>query len=358
MPNQLPPIPTPPAQLWREFRISMLPLIVFAGSIVLVMMLWKQYVVPVTVLGLVQTNTTPVITTLAGELTNLNVRQYDLVTNGQVLGAVMVYDPALTAAEVSRAETETQLFGGRMDIAIDGRRQTIAQLEVNLLNTKALLNQDKVNLLLAESNYVRQSELRLSNIIAQSALEIAQTTRDGLRGQVQDRLKLIATTEQWLGTLRPSIEASSVSMSNVIREDILRAQEVVRQTQKPIILVAPVSGRVNYAPYRSGSRVAAGTMIVSITPTNADRVTAFVRQPIIHYPKVGDPVRVRTRSPSRTSGEGKVIQVGSQLEQIGLIFTPWAASKSAVDFGLPITVSLPPGMELLPGELVDVSMHR
>lgn len=89
------------------------------------MMLWKQYVVPVTVLGLVQTNTTPVITTLAGELTNLNVRQYDLVTNGQVLGAVMVYDPALTAAEVSRAETETQLFGGRMDIAIDGRRQTI-----------------------------------------------------------------------------------------------------------------------------------------------------------------------------------------------------------------------------------------
>ena len=34
--DSLPPIPTPPAQRWREFRIQVLPILVFLGTVAII----------------------------------------------------------------------------------------------------------------------------------------------------------------------------------------------------------------------------------------------------------------------------------------------------------------------------------
>ena len=49
--DPLPPIPTPPAQRWREFRIQVLPVVVFVGVLTAVVCMWKSYVVPSGVVG-------------------------------------------------------------------------------------------------------------------------------------------------------------------------------------------------------------------------------------------------------------------------------------------------------------------
>lgn len=358
MANSLPPIPTPPAQLWREFRISMLPLIVFLGTIALVMMLWRQYVVPVTVLGMVQTNVTAVISTVPGLLSNVTVKSFDLVTNGQPLATVVVYDPGLVEASVRKVRSEAMVFGERMEINLEGRRQAIAGLESDLLNAKTALNQDQVSLTLAQSNLLRQTELYNSNIISAAAWETASNVYAGLKGQIADRSNLVQKIDKWLAQLAPSVESNALGMANIVQESILDAQEEIRQTMKPVVLTAPVSGRVSLLARHSGERVRAGEVVVAITPTSSDKIIAYVRQPILHYPQVGDVVTVRLRSPKRTAGRSQVIHVGSQLEQIGIVFTPWVANKNLADIGLPIAVSMPAGFTLLPGELVDVMMQR
>jgi len=352
----LPPIPTPPTQLWREFRISFLPLIIFTATLIGVLLLWRQYVVPISVLGLVQTNSVQVVTTQAGLVTNMGVQQFDWVTNGQPIASVVVFDPEMTQAALIKAVSDSQIFGERMDINIDGRRQTIATLAVNLLAQKTLLNQDRVNLSLAESNLLRNSELFKSNIISQSMLDTFRAARDGANGQVEDRTKMIKEFDDMLSQLKPSVETSAVNMSNVIRQDILSAQELIRQTQKPLVLTSPINGRVSRVFHHSGERIPAGASLITITPTNSDLIVAYLRQPIVHYPQVGQEVMVRTRSPQRRTGQGKIRHVGSQLENINSIFIPWA-TKTA-DMGLPFAVSLPPNIHLLPGELVDVTLSR
>lgn len=44
-------IPTPPAQRWREFRFQILPGLTFFLGLVAVILLWSQYVIPISMPG-------------------------------------------------------------------------------------------------------------------------------------------------------------------------------------------------------------------------------------------------------------------------------------------------------------------
>ena len=54
--EKLPPIPTPASQRWREFRIRVLPFLVFFVVLSGVVSLWKNFVQPVGIVGLAETN--------------------------------------------------------------------------------------------------------------------------------------------------------------------------------------------------------------------------------------------------------------------------------------------------------------
>jgi len=82
----LPPIPTPPEQHWREFRIRLLPAFVFALVLASLFLTWSNFVQPVSIVGQVETNSVAIITTVPGLLTDLALNRFDEVTNGQILG--------------------------------------------------------------------------------------------------------------------------------------------------------------------------------------------------------------------------------------------------------------------------------
>ena len=45
------PIPVPPAQRWREFRIQLLPYVIFIAVAIVIAALWKRVVAPVNMVG-------------------------------------------------------------------------------------------------------------------------------------------------------------------------------------------------------------------------------------------------------------------------------------------------------------------
>ena len=49
--SDLPVIPTPPGQRWREFRVIFVPPIVFVGTLLAIFLVWKDYVSPPTLIG-------------------------------------------------------------------------------------------------------------------------------------------------------------------------------------------------------------------------------------------------------------------------------------------------------------------
>jgi hypothetical protein len=75
-----------------------------------------------------------------------------------------------------------------------------------------------------------------------------------------------------------------------------------------------------------------------------------------YHPKVGDVVNVRTRTTRRVSMDAQVVKVGTQLEPIGALLLP--TIKTIPEIGLPIALTLPPELNLLPGEVVDLKLPR
>ena len=80
--NPLPLIPTPLAQRWREFRFRIVPILVFLGALLVLTMMWRQYVAPPTLVGQVESMTTYVSSPKAGMLAQLNLARLQRVKAG------------------------------------------------------------------------------------------------------------------------------------------------------------------------------------------------------------------------------------------------------------------------------------
>ena len=80
-----------------------------------------------------------------------------------------------------------------------------------------------------------------------------------------------------------------------------------------------------------------------------------MRPPMSDPPKVGARVEVRTRGSRREIGVASVIEVGAQVEQIApALLGP--VKLANLELGLPISISVPAELKIMPGELVDLTI--
>ena len=354
----LPPIPTPPGQRWREFRIQVLPLFVFAGVVAALFVMWTNFVQPVSMVGMVETNGVSVVTTQAGLLTDLVVNRFDEVTNGQVLGQVVPYDAEQMEAQLAATASTINVLKARMDLNELGNIYAAANMQLNLDAQRTILDMAKVSLAEAERQVEIDKKLfeGPKPIITQVTLNQHLAHRDSLKSEVENRTAMVEGWVRQLETLAPKRTNVFSEMDRIISEDIVKQQEQLRQLQKPIVLRAPISGKVTALNHRAGERVPSGAVILSISSSQAEKIVAYVRQPINFHPKLGDTVTVRTRSTRRRSAEAQVLRVGLQMEPIASLLLP--IGKPAPETGLPIALTIPPELNLLPGEVVDLKLSK
>jgi multidrug resistance efflux pump len=88
-PRILEPIPTPPEQRWREFRLLYLPRAAFVLGVIVAAWLWSDAIAPATLVAEADIQQADVRSAHAGVITSLNVAQFETVHAGQVVGQVM-----------------------------------------------------------------------------------------------------------------------------------------------------------------------------------------------------------------------------------------------------------------------------
>ena len=99
----------------------------------------------------------------------------------------------------------------------------------------------------------------------------------------------------------------------------------------------------------------AGEPILTISSGSSDRIIAYMRQPLLTEPRIGMSVQVCARSFKRQAAEAKILQIGTHMEPINHYLLP-VANGHPPETGLPILVSLPLSLKLLPGEIVDLRL--
>ncbi len=355
--DPLPPIPTPASQRWREFRIQALPIVVFLLILIAIVFLWRNFLVPTSVIGEVETVRANVSTTENGQIAELNVDRFQVVRKGETIGSVLIQNPETTRASLAALESELNITKARMQLDATRNIQSHEQLRIDLLDQKIDLAKAKVNLLQAISNFKRGKELLEGKIISEEEFELRRTARDALQTEVDEREKLVEQLEQHMRELEPGIETKGL-LQTPIEQAVNAQEEQLRLMQQPIPLKAPIDGIVQHIYRRPGEQVLAGEPILTITSPDSNRIVGYVRTPITVRPEPGMAVEIRPRSFKRIVGNGEVLKVGGQLENISLAEFQSGTSSNVYAQALPILVSLPTNLKalLLPGEIVDLDL--
>src|SRR3954466_8847080 len=103
MSEPLSPIPTPPAQLWRQLRLQYVPVVVFFAGVLAAALIWRHWVSPPTLVAEVESIHADVRSKQAGALAHVKVTPLQVVHAGDVLAEVLITDPRFIQASLSVA---------------------------------------------------------------------------------------------------------------------------------------------------------------------------------------------------------------------------------------------------------------
>ena len=356
-PANLPVIPSPPGTRWREFRVRYIPLLTFLLTVVVIWRIWSILPPSIGVRGIGEGAVALICSPSDGFLQDASVAPYGWVQAGEPLIRVSPFDPA---GRMDMFQSQMQLSRLALEPSLTDRNAlNYEQLRVDSLRLKQELAMAKANLDRAEKTLPRHEALLKERLLAQDVYELTLRDRDFYRAEVEEKGKAIEQIDARLEALRrlsdPSMAGAGSVSSRLLPQ--LEAQiETMRTNWGPVILSAPIAGEVQFQR-RPGEFVRAGEPILTINSPRADRIVAYVKQPIMHEPQVGAQVEVVTRSNNPKRFMTEISQVGARVEVITNAVA-FLQAGAVVDTGLPFILPIPADVHIRPGEIVEVLWSR
>lgn len=356
--NAPPPIPTPPALRWREFRVRVLPFLLFAGALGGAGYLWQHSLTSPALVGMVEIRNAQVSSPYAGEIVQLKVNRFQTVTQGTPVAMLVPNDPR---AALDVIQSELNILQAKLGPHLTQQRNETSyeQLRMDWLLQRVDLATTRVNLERARNELQRDEELHKQKLVSDDLYDIALKTEQALAVEVSERSNLVSDAS--LGLKRLEVMGAPQTGENPV-ESLMTALQTEEQKlsqaaagSEPVTLVAPMDGMVSAVDRQGGENLSAGDPIMTITAVKPEHIITYLRQPIPFEPKVGMQLEVRTRTFQIQSGVARIENVGSQFEGITnalAILRPGVP----VDLGLPIQISLAAGLHVRPGELVDLTL--
>ena len=367
-PNPKPVIPTPLALRWREFKISIVPIIVFVAALIAAVIVWNHHVVPVSMVGRVETVQADVVSPKPGLLTQLQVTRFQKVSSGDPIVQVITTDPNIVTASLAVIQAEVKLLQIGMAPVANAQRNAInyEQMRMDYMRQRVELATTRVNYQLAVDEFQRMEKLYHDKLISDAEFDTAKSKQDALKVEIEEKEKLVAQSEQALQRLQ-SVGDAAKEPQNQLQAAIAVQEEKLRLTEaqlKPITLKAPIDGMVSMIHRWNGENVAVGEPIVTISALQSDRIVGYLRQPFYIRPKTNMSVTICTRGINRRIAQGRILAIGAQLQPLNDAFVPPTRFNNLVELGLPILVNLPSELKaqagdmpiVHPGEFVDLKI--
>ncbi len=147
-------------------------------------------------------------------------------------------------------------------------------------------------------------------------------------------------------------QMSARDLTEVAQGQVL-GQIFLAGANTPIDIKSPMKGMVSIVNLQPGEFVQPGQHLLTISAAKADRIIAFLRQPLAVTVEANTEVRIRSRALGQKTVLARVTKVGTELAPIRKSLLPAMHDRDEV--GLPVFISVPENLSLHPGEIVDVT---
>lgn len=363
--SELPVIPTPSSQKFREFRVRFLPPLVFLCTLTAILVLWKDYVSPPTLVGQVETVITPVTTRNAGVLTNLFVQRFQEVRAGEVLAEVRVTDHRRYDTDLELLRSQVALSQLELGTITDHQRLALdyENLRVDYMRQQTELAMAKAQLPHAEFDVELSKRLLADKVVSEFEYRSFLSTFDSLKAQAAQLSKNVEQLEAKLQDARQFLDTTAdAAATKQLVERLNRLQEHQRALESlgaaPLLIEAPISGVVTEVFRRPGENVLPGDPILSISSKQSERIVGYLRPPFAVEPKPGMAVQLRPRTLPRMEAEARISGVGASFEVVTNVAL--VRPNSLPELALPIAISIPDNLmnRVRPGELIDIVIRN
>lgn len=212
----------------------------------------------------------------AGLITELNVREGDVVESGAPLFSIDAERARLAVAE---AEARLQAARARtQDLARGGRPEEVAAAE-------QLLAQARADLELAQREFARTEELAALDAAPRAELDADRRALAAARARVAE---LESRTE----LVRQPAREDLIAAAEREAEAAAAAQALAQQALADRTVSAPAPGRIDRVYLRQGEYAAAGQPVLSLLPPENVKAVFFAPETELSALSVGDPVTI------------------------------------------------------------------
>lgn len=372
--DKLPTIPSPPGTALREFRIKFVPGATFLLVLAVAAFTWRGYVGPAVLVGEVQAMRSTVSAPVSGRLSQMSVVTFQRVRAGQVVGQITPAEPPVLDAQVALARARIDQV--RINFEPVLRRQNnevnYAALRMDWLDarTQLAVQLARTNFLAGELDRAKRFQAGIgatgvairpsdptTGFASLADVQKAQMLYDETLASITESQKAIAEISAILEHLVPEEKRLDDEIPAGVRSAILveeRNLQLLETQLSPQHVLAPIDGVVTAVQRRTGEHVQSGENLLTITAESPRTIIAYVRQPVDDSARPGRMLEVRVRGGKRQGAHARITEIGPALESIPSSLLPAKSGNGGIEYGLPVTLTVPPELSLRPGELVDL----
>ena len=370
----------------RRFRLRLLPIVVWLGAVACVVGLFSRRAARFEVLGIAQVQVHQIAATCDGRLKSVPVQLFQKVSVGDtvaILDTVLDDEPieaelATIDAEIKHLDAQLHELRKHYEAEIHTRRSEwnaedraftadITAADTYILELEAVLESDRMTL--------QDLELDIESLMTQERLQTDDTAfyeLQKLRVNYDSLAKKIAKDEEELEEYRKKLTAAEDRRVDFndwyprpgttyeeAKDVILKATKALEQRKnelqvrlEELVLKAPCDGFVSQIRGMVGEAALAGVPILTIAEDKPRQIIAYVSEDQVHLIREGMAVEViKDSEPEWIAPDQKITYVGPAVEQMPIRL--WR-NPAIPQWGRPILIDIPPGLKLVPGEVVGI----
>lgn len=315
----------------------------------------------------IEKNMNPIIPRVTGYITQVNVKDNDLVKKGDTLFVIdnKDYLVKVEEAKAALAAAEGSYEAARADIGSAAAGVSVS--EANIQSSKGNIEAAKVRLWRANNDYERFNNLYKNHSITKQQFEQADATRR----EAQAQLKVLQQAEAASAAQRSaSVSRSNVSskQTEVAQANIKRAEATLRAAELNLsytVVTASVDGQVSAIEIQPGQLVQPGQALFYIINNQEAWVVANFKETQLNKMHPGQKVTIKADAYPDTEFEGEVTSFSPATGARFSLLPPDNATGNFVKTvqRLPVRINLSKSNDqekvklLRPGMNVEVDVH-
>ena len=350
-------IPIPLWRRWREFRIRVLPVLVFLGTAFMVGHLWQGHVAPTQVSGFAVAQQFDLRSPRDGYVMDVQINVFSTVDAGTPIARIQPTDLEELGAQIAILQAEISAIQASLG-PVTGLQRTLIdyeELRLEKMKTRVQLAAERVDVSRLEREAKRQDDLFAAGLATEAEHDTAVTRLEVARVRIQEQESLLESLEQRLTNLASAWDELEPDMDVALLAAIQVKEEEIRRVEKqiePFPIYSPVNGMIAALHHANGSYTQRGDIIATVHASEVDYVMGYLRHPVRSIPEVGSEVHVLV--PSRNQWfTGIISTIGNQMVPIHDML---ARTGIQAEYALPLRIEIAPDSPVLPGERIEIRL--